>query len=240
MKRREFLKLSTCAALSVVHREGNALNADDVRPASEPAFYVSSSGSDNNPGTLKLPFATLHRAQEAVRQSRNRSHPLTVLVREGTYYLDHPLAFSSQDSGTKQAPIVYAAFPEEHVTVSGGRKLACKWTPYQKGIMMASVPTEIVFTQLFVNGKRQIRSRYPNYDASNPGKSGYLEAAGPIPAETANPFAGPDEDMTFSTQAPRGIRFNPETFTKTLRRIPFGSARAVSRSAPSGATTRLF
>ena len=79
---------------------------------------------------------------------------------------------------------------------------------------MTRVPAGSEFTQLFVNGKRQIRARYPNYDPSDPGKSGYIHAAGPIPAGTANPYAGPDEDMTFSTQAPRGIRFDPATFTK--------------------------
>ncbi|MFZ0863148.1 MAG: right-handed parallel beta-helix repeat-containing protein, partial [Candidatus Sulfotelmatobacter sp.] len=44
--------------------------------------------------------------------------------------------------------------------------------------------------------------------------SGYVQAAGPIRAGTVNPDAGLDDDMTFSTQAPRGIRFDPATFTK--------------------------
>jgi len=214
MKRREFLKLSAGAALSLVHQPTRPPRSAAVQKAGEAAFYVSPSGNDTDPGTLELPFATLHRAQDAVRQSRNRSQPLTVLVREGTYYLDRPLAFTHEDSGTKEAPRVYAAFPGERITISGGRKLACKWGSYKNGIMMASVPPGMKFTQLFINGKRQVRARYPNYDASVPGKSGYLEAVGPIPTGTANPFASPDDDMTFSTQAPRGIRFDPQTFTK--------------------------
>lgn len=212
MNRREFLKSSACTTLSVLQRQGSALNSDTLQ-SGDAAFYVSSSGNDNDPGTLKLPFATFHRAQEAVRQSRKGSRPVTVLIREGTYYLDRPLAFGPEDSGTREAPIAYAVYPEERVTISGGQRLACKWSPHQNGIMMASVPPGLQFTQLFVNGKRQIRARYPNYDSSNLGRS-YVAALGPILAGTQNPFAGPDEDMTFSTQAPRGIRFDPATFTK--------------------------
>ena len=177
-------------------------------------FYVSTSGDDNSPGTRKLPFATLHRAQEAIRQSRKTSTPVTVLVREGTYYLRSPLTFGPEDSGSKEAPITYAAYPKERVTISGGHRLTCNWIPYKNGIMMASVPANVEFFQLFINGKRQIRARYPNYDPSIPGKSGYVQAAGPIRGDTVNPHADTGDEMTFSTQGPKGIRFDPATFTK--------------------------
>jgi hypothetical protein len=215
MRRREFLKLSAGAALAGVYGQGETVMAASVPELGKAAtFYVSSSGNDKSPGTKKMPFATLHRAQEAVRQSRNVTASVRVLIREGTYYLKSPLTFGPKDSGSKAAPIMYTAYPGERVTISGGRKLACNWNPYKNGIMMTSVPTGLEFTQLFVNGKRQIRARYPNYDPSNPGKSGYVQAAGPIPPGTVGPYAGPDDDMTFSTQAPRGIRFDPDTFTK--------------------------
>ena len=67
--------------------------------------------------------------------------PITVLVREGTYYLGEPLEFGSADSGTAKTPITYAAYPGEHVTISGGLRLVCEWKPYQDGIMMAELPT---------------------------------------------------------------------------------------------------
>jgi hypothetical protein len=215
MKRREFLKLSAGAALAGVCGRREALKASAAPEFEEGAtFHVSSAGSDTGPGTVKQPFATLHRAQEAVRGRRSRSTPVTVVVREGTHYLKSPLIFGAEDSGSKTAPTIYTAYPGERVTLSGGAKLTCNWKPYKNGIMMAEVPSGLEFTQLFVNGKRQIRARYPNYDPSNPGKSGYLEAAGSIAAGTVNPYAGPDDDMTFSTQAPRGVRFDPATFTK--------------------------
>src|ERR1700677_4318914 len=214
MKRREFLKLGAGAALAGVYSQNEPLKALAALESSTGAtFYVSSSGKDSYPGTEKLPFASLLRAQESIRQKRSSS-ATKVVVREGTYYLNSPLTFGPADSGSKEAPIIFSAYPEERVTISGGRKLSCNWKPYQNGIMMTEVAPGLEFTQLFVNGKRQIRARYPNYDPSDPGKSGYLQAAGSIPAGTVNPYAGPDDDMTYSAQAPRGVRFDPATFTK--------------------------
>jgi len=180
----------------------------------ETTFYVSPRGNDNHDGSAASPFATLPRAQRAIREKKSGSVPVKVVLLEGTYYLDTPLTFGPEDSGAEATPVVYAAEPGRRVTVSGGRRLTCQWVQYKNGIMMAKVPKGLDFTQLFVDGKRQIRARYPNYDASVPGKSGYIQAAGPIPAGIPNPYAGPDEDMTFSTQAPRGIRFDPSTFSK--------------------------
>src|SRR5277367_908532 len=202
MQRREFLKLSTAAlAASAVNTSVIAGQASaDNHSGDAPAFYVSSGGNDRNAGTAAAPFATLQRAQRAIRQLGKRSGPIQVVVREGTYYLNSSLVLGPEDSGSKEAPIIYRAPTDERVTLSGGRKLSCEWSPYKNGISMTAVPAGSDFTQLFVNGKRQIRARYPNYDPSVPGKSGYINAAGPIPADASSPYAQVDEDMTFSTQ----------------------------------------
>ena len=217
MQRRHFLKLSGSAALAaatVTRGSSEILKTLTDLPAETGTFYVSSQGNDENVGSAASPFATLRRAQRAVREVKRGTAPIKVVVSEGTYYLEMPLTFLPEDSGTNTAPVVFAASAGHRVTMSGGRRLACDWTPYRGGIMMSEVPPGLTFTQLFVNGRRQIRARYPNYDPSLPGKSGYIQAAGPIPAGTPNPFAGADEDMTFSTQAPRGIRFDPSTLSK--------------------------
>ena len=57
--------------------------------ASFRAFYVAPNGSDNADGSIAHPFATIERAQEAVReinQSANRD--IYVYLREGTYILN--------------------------------------------------------------------------------------------------------------------------------------------------------
>src|SRR5437016_3538059 len=217
MRRREFLKLSGSAALAAATvARGSADIPESLAdlPRDAGTFYVSTRGDDETDGTATAPFATLQRAQRALREMKDGSASVKVVVLEGTYYLDSPLTFAPDDSGTSAAPILYAASPGQRVTISGGRKLACKWRSYKNGIMMTEVPPKLDFSQLFVNGKRQSRARYPNFDPSSPGKSGYILAAGPIPADMPTPYAGADEDMTFSTQAPRGIRFDPTTFSK--------------------------
>ena len=59
-------------------------------------------GDDANPGTLRKPFASLQRPQEAVRLKRG-----DVFLRGGTYYLSAPLVFTAQDSGTKDTPVIF-------------------------------------------------------------------------------------------------------------------------------------
>jgi hypothetical protein len=124
-------------------------------------------------------------------------------VREGTYYLPQPLTFEPTDSGASERPITYAVSAGEVVTLSGGRKLDCQWEPYRGGIMRCELPAvragQLNFTQLFVNGKRQIRARFPNYDAKNPlvWGSGYVDVAR-------------DEE----TWPPTEFHFDTATFTK--------------------------
>ncbi len=48
----------------------------------QPAFYVATNGNDSNPGTLSLPFATLTKAQQAMRGSSSFK---TTYLRAGTY-----------------------------------------------------------------------------------------------------------------------------------------------------------
>jgi hypothetical protein len=133
--------------------------------ASAANFYVSPDGSDSNPGTLAQPFATIGRAQQALRQTPDRKE-MNVFLRKGTYYLPAPLIFTPQDSGRKDAPVIYQAYQDEQPVISGGVRLALMWKPYRDGIMQATVPDTLTSDQLFVNGKRRPMARYPNFDPS--------------------------------------------------------------------------
>jgi hypothetical protein len=123
-------------------------------------YYVAPTGSDGNPGTLGKPFATIQRAQQAVRQQ-----PGPVWLRGGTYYLSEKLVFSAGDSGSKAAPVVYQAYGKEQPVISGGVRLEkLDWQPYRDGIVQAKVPADLQTEEIFVNGARQILARYPDYD----------------------------------------------------------------------------
>jgi hypothetical protein len=123
-------------------------------------YYVSPGGNDANPGTLERPFASIRRAQEAVRQK-----PGSVFLRGGTYYLQETLVFTALDSGKMAAPVVYQAYGNEQPVISGGVRLQkLDWQPHRDGIFQAKVPEDLQTEEIFVNGERQILARYPNFN----------------------------------------------------------------------------
>jgi hypothetical protein len=89
--------------------------------------FVSPAGSDANPGSKNMPFATLERARDALRESKRAGkipkHGLTVWLREGDYIRTNAFELSSVDSGLPAAPIAWRAYRDERVRLLGGRRL---------------------------------------------------------------------------------------------------------------------
>jgi hypothetical protein len=147
-----------------------------VNNAASADYFVSPDGNDNwtgrlaHPGTNDGPFATITRARDAVRgllKTGKHTNGVRVLLRGGVYYLDQTLEFGPEDSGTEQAPVVYAAAPDETVIVSGGRRLVDgRWDEANgRKVWVIDIP-EVKhnrgrFRQLFVNGERRPRTRLP-------------------------------------------------------------------------------
>ncbi len=147
------------------------------RPVQGTIFVVSPNGSDTHLGTMEQPFATLQRAQQAVRRV-NGGEPVSVWLRKGTYYLPETLVFTAEDSGTKAAPVRYQAYEDEPVVISGGMRLnSLIWTEYRDGVMQARVPAGLTTDQLFVDGKRLPMARYPNFNAAERIFNGYAADA---------------------------------------------------------------
>jgi hypothetical protein len=141
-----------------------------VAAALDPAtadFFIAPDGNDANPGTVEAPFATLGKAQEAVRTlvAAGLTKEVAVCLRAGTYQLPGPLVFGIQDSGTPEHSITYAAYPHEKVLISGGRTIT-GWQKGDGGRWMTELPDVKAgawhFRQLFVDGNRLPRGRFPN------------------------------------------------------------------------------
>ena len=137
-------------------------------------FFVSLQGNDAwsgrvaEPAENDGPFATVARAKQAVRELRRaQTEPVRVVLSGGTYFLAEPLDFWPSDSGTKEAPITYAAAPGEKVILSGGRRLTGgQWGEVngQQAWVIDLPEVKIgkwTFRQLFVNGERRPRTRLP-------------------------------------------------------------------------------
>jgi hypothetical protein len=144
-------------------------------------FHVARDGNDESPGTQQKPFATLERAQDAIRSLRRQaegrlSAPGTVLVHGGTYCLRRPLVLTPDDSGSPGNPVTYAAFENERPVFSGGRPVeGWREVTVAGNQLWAAVLPDVragkwAFHQLWVNGQRRPRARHP--------REGFLRVAG--------------------------------------------------------------
>ncbi|MGA3244480.1 MAG: right-handed parallel beta-helix repeat-containing protein [Bacteroidota bacterium] len=98
-------------------------------------FYVAPTGDDSWSGTMAAsnrnltdgPFATLARARDAIRELKQReglpAGGVKVQVRGGVYYFPRALSLSVEDSGTKDAPILWEAYAGEDVVLTGGKDI---------------------------------------------------------------------------------------------------------------------
>ena len=87
-------------------------------------YYVSPDGNDSNPGTIGLPFKSIKKAQQTVRNYKLSKNSLPsgifVYIRKGIYPIRQTLLFTDEDSGTDKCPVVYRAYPGEEVLFIGG------------------------------------------------------------------------------------------------------------------------
>ena len=128
----------------------------------------------------------------------NRDKPVLVQFAAGFYPLEKTVQFRPEDSGTKDSPTIYRAAKGASVVISGGRKLTGwkvgadgRWTlsipeskvsgddPFDADIWDAFVAKKKIplphkgkweFCQLFINGQRRYRPRFP--------EKGYVKIGG--------------------------------------------------------------
>jgi hypothetical protein len=149
-------------------------------------FYVTLTGNDqwsgkavtSNSSKTDGPFATVERALQAVRDSRkgggnSTAGSATILVGPGCHTLTKPLILTPQDSN-----ITIAGFGDQWTVLSGGRPIT-GWKRVErdgKQLWVVDLPQvrneNWIFRELWVNGRREIRARYPN--------TGYLKVAGVV------------------------------------------------------------
>lgn len=170
-----------------------AFLAAALSAAAEPVrLYVAPDGEDGWSGTLPAPnaagddgpFATLHRARDAVRELKADAapqEPVVVELRGGTYYLDEPLVLGPDDSGAEGVPVIYRARPDERVVISGGRSIEGPWRTRDGRVYAADLPEAlrgVYFRQLRVGDEMAQRCRHPKAREGFP-DGPWLQAAAP-------------------------------------------------------------
>jgi len=137
------------------------ISSNETIPAPEPSavtythkIYVSTEGSDSNPGTINEPLRTFNAARDKVRKIQSGN--IAVYFRGGYYRFSQPVRLGPQDSGTENRRIKYCAYPGERpvftsgIQVKGWTKItsgdpAYKALPVgaQKNCYVANIPNEI-------------------------------------------------------------------------------------------------
>ncbi len=128
-------------------------------------IYVSNHGDDGWDGSEGRPVRSIEKAAMLARAAvREDGRGVTVNLAEGIYYLEQPLVFTPEDSGTARQPVVYRGCG--NAVISGGRRIYPRWEQVSGGIYRTAMEKGQSFDQFFVNGKKKILARYPNYDES--------------------------------------------------------------------------
>lgn len=130
-------------------------------------IFVAPNGNDNWSGSLDSnnatktdgPLATLEKAVEKSRASRNQSlgADVRIVLRGGTYSLERPLKLAAEDSGLR-----IESYGHEVATVTSEVHLA-DWhrSSANPNLWETHVPDGWRFHELFVNGIRKNRARVP-------------------------------------------------------------------------------
>lgn len=124
-------------------------NRPDPRPI---VLHVSPKGSDQGDGSAAKPFASLVRAQQAVR-AFNAAHDVTVSIGPGIYRLNAPLRFTAQDGGQNGFTVRWQATAGGRPIVSGGIPITgWRQVDRQRDIWAAAVPAGMDPRQLTIAG----------------------------------------------------------------------------------------
>ena len=177
-----------------------AVLAGAAQAAATPlTLYVATNGNDSWSGKLAAPaaadgpFATLERARDEIRKLKQAgdlpSGGVVVEIRGGDYLFSKSLELTANDSGTKDAPIVYRAYKGEVVRLCAGQRIPgfkavtdpailSRLDPSARGKVMEAdlkalgitsygqVPTiyrgQVPLLELFVDDQPMQLARWPN------------------------------------------------------------------------------
>ena len=149
-------------------------------------LFIAPDGSDEaGDGSEKNPFRTLEKARDTIR-GRNEltaggpAGGVTVYLREGEYNLAQTFTLTPADSGTKDGPVVWTAYPGEKARIvskepiTGWRRLTAReragslWGMSEEAkaaVWTAEIPVGWRFHDLYADGIKLPNSRMTESDA---------------------------------------------------------------------------
>jgi hypothetical protein len=132
----------------------NPIFIQPVAAATKATYYVSPTGSDDNPGTISEPFQTITKARDVVRTiSKDMNGDIYIYLRGGNYSITSTLTFRPQDSGTNGYRVYYQAYQGETPILNGATKVT-GWTKHSGDVYKATLNRSTKLRNLYVNDKR--------------------------------------------------------------------------------------
>jgi len=112
---------------------------------------------------LATPKGARDRARQIIAQGLTA--PLDIVFGGGTYRSGIPLELRPEDSGSGAFPVTWKAAPGARVIWCAGREIPHQWSRGEAGVWQIDLsgigPTSWNFRQLFVDGRRATRARFP-------------------------------------------------------------------------------
>lgn len=128
-------------------------------------IYVSSSGNDQNNGTISNPVATIQKAQQLAREiiRKDSDAKIQVILCAGDYYIDETIQLNESDA-CGSASVSYLSAGDEAVNIYGGIRLT-NWEKWNQNIYRVKLADSLLNKDLNVlleDGEAMPMARYPN------------------------------------------------------------------------------
>ena len=130
-------------------------------------IYVSPNGKDDNRGNQKNPLQSVQMAKKLAVEmlESGKQKEVTVWLGDGTYPVTEPLDFEPLHSAGQGTKLVFKAEENSKPVISGGMQIT-EWKKNSDGFWEAQLVENMkVMTnvrELFIDGKRAARARFPN------------------------------------------------------------------------------
>ena len=133
-------------------------------------IYVSPNGNDANNGSRGRPVASLETARNLARtiHTKVKNRPVNISIASGEYFFSKPLVLLASENDEN---LIFSGDSTNKPVFYGGYRIG----PFRRvsdSIWKADVPqvrkTGILFEQLYVNGRRAERAKFPDIGFYNP------------------------------------------------------------------------
>ncbi len=174
-------------------------------------IYVSTDGDDTAAGTKDDPIKTFARATEMVRTLKSEKESSVVVAFMAGEYGDPAIKLTSEDSGTKEAPVIYCAYGDGDVIFSGGAVF------YESDFSELTSEEKTLFPDKAVSliKKADMSEKYPDYSVTD---VLFSDAGVMTVARFPNKYAGGTDQLMKGGYTPddNHIQINVPLFTRRI------------------------